>query len=215
MRLVCFAWALLGTAAAIRRPLELCTPDLPHQRFHVGILLLCIRGAASDALVQELDRLKTDVLHCPDDFCLVKKLCRRGKLEPQLAQYLTKAAAAIFAPYAKFFYIPPLLGWLAGSSRTSAELTTEDILQSVSVQDEGSEDGMNDDASEGVAAALEDRNERLTTADVRDSIRKLRTFPGKTRTATKSVHRNMEELESFVLGSSWCPHQKKISNYLK
>ncbi|XP_077531651.1 uncharacterized protein LOC144144142 [Haemaphysalis longicornis] len=89
MRLVCFAWALLGTAAAMRRPLELCTPDLPHQRFHVGILLLCIRGAASDALVQELDRLKTDVLHCPDDFCLVEKLCRRGKLEPQLAQYLT------------------------------------------------------------------------------------------------------------------------------
>lgn len=35
-----------------------------------------------------------------------------------------------------FFYVPPLLTWLAGSSRTSAELTTEDIAQTVSVQDE-------------------------------------------------------------------------------
>ncbi|XP_037570419.1 uncharacterized protein LOC119451574 [Dermacentor silvarum] len=82
------AWLLLRTTFAVRPPLDLCTPDLPHQRFHVGILFLCIRGAASDLLVQQLDHLKTDVLHCHDDFCLVDKLCQRGQLEPELAKYL-------------------------------------------------------------------------------------------------------------------------------
>ncbi|XP_077504994.1 uncharacterized protein LOC144114865 isoform X3 [Amblyomma americanum] len=89
MKFVLFIWLLLQTAVAPRPPLDLCTPDLPHQRFHVGILFLCIRGAASDLLVQQLNHLKNDVLHCRDDFCLVETLCQRGQLEAELARYLT------------------------------------------------------------------------------------------------------------------------------
>lgn len=50
---------------------------------------------------------------------------------------------------------------------------------------------MNNDASEGAAAALEDYDEHATTADVVDSIQKLRTCPGKNRTATDSLPRNV------------------------
>lgn len=102
------------------------------------------------------------------------------------------------------------------ATRTSAELTNEDILQSVQ-DDEGSEDDMNDGvgASEGAAAALEDCDEPVTTADVLDSLRKLRTFLGKSRTATEAVHRNVDELECFVLQSLSCTHQKKITDFFK
>ncbi|XP_049268030.1 uncharacterized protein LOC119386751 isoform X2 [Rhipicephalus sanguineus] len=87
MRLFTFAW-LLQTTLAVTSPLDLCTPDLPYQRFHVRILFLCIRGAASDLLVQQLDHLRTDVLQCRDDFCLVNNLCLRGQLAANLMREL-------------------------------------------------------------------------------------------------------------------------------
>ncbi|XP_075735489.1 uncharacterized protein LOC142776169 [Rhipicephalus microplus] len=87
MRLLICVW-IVQTSLALTSPLDLCTPDLPYQRFHVRILFLCIRGAASDLLVQQLDHLRTDVLQCRDDFCLVMNLCLKGQLEPELAKYL-------------------------------------------------------------------------------------------------------------------------------
>ncbi|CAN7950417.1 unnamed protein product [Ixodes pacificus] len=102
------------------------------------------------------------------------------------------------------------------ATMTSAELTTEDIVQSIR-DDEGSDDGMNDDVAdnEGCVATPEDCDETATTADMMDIMWKFRTFLGKSGTATESLHRNVGELKSFVLQRLCCTHQKKITDYFK
>lgn len=102
------------------------------------------------------------------------------------------------------------------ATMTSAELTTEDIVQSIR-DDEGSDDGMIDDVAdnEGGATTPEDCDEAVTTADMMDIMRKFRIFLAKSATATESLHRNVDELEAFVLQSLCCAHQKKITDYFK
>lgn len=91
------------------------------------------------------------------------------------------------------------------ATMTSAELTTEDIVQSIR-DDEGSDDVVD---SEGGAAAPEDCDETVTTADMMDIVRKFRIFLGKSTTVTESLQRNVDELESFVLQSFCCTHKQK------
>ncbi|KAM7313344.1 tigger transposable element-derived protein 6-like [Ixodes scapularis] len=86
------------------------------------------------------------------------------------------------------------------ATMTSAELTTEDIVQSIR-DDEGSDNGMNDGVAdnEGGTAAPELCDETVTTADMMDIVQKFRIFLGKSSTAIELLHRNVDELESFVL----------------
>ncbi|KAG0436012.1 hypothetical protein HPB47_018195 [Ixodes persulcatus] len=64
---------------------------------------------------------------------------------------------------------------------------------------EGVVKGIPPEDSAGDAAAPEDCDETMTTTDMMDIVRKFRIFLGQSATATELLHRNVDELESFVL----------------
>ncbi|KAH6947227.1 hypothetical protein HPB50_017613 [Hyalomma asiaticum] len=102
------------------------------------------------------------------------------------------------------------------AAMTSAELKTEDILQTIQ-DDKGSNDSVDGavDNESTTSSQPEDCDEVMTPADIMDIVWKGRIFLGKSATATKSLHRNVDELEAFVLQSLCCTRQKKITDYIK
>ncbi|KAH6935215.1 hypothetical protein HPB50_004784 [Hyalomma asiaticum] len=98
---------------------------------------------------------------------------------------------------------------------TSAELTTDDILQSVQGTEAQDED-CSDDTGDDVTVAPEDRDESVSATDTLDYLRKLRIFVEKSGRATEAVHKNADGLESFVMQSlCCCTRQKTITDYFK
>ncbi|KAH6945055.1 hypothetical protein HPB50_006976 [Hyalomma asiaticum] len=97
---------------------------------------------------------------------------------------------------------------------TAAELTTDDIPQSVQgkeTQDEQCSDDMNGD----VTVAPEDRDKSVSATNALDYLRKLRIFIEKSSTATEAVHKNADGLKSFVMLSLCCTHQKNDHGLLQ
>ncbi|KAH7970478.1 hypothetical protein HPB49_007760 [Dermacentor silvarum] len=88
---------------------------------------------------------------------------------------------------------------------TSAELTTDDILQSVQGTETHYEE-CSHDMDNYVTVAPEDRDELVSATDALEYLRKLRLFIGKSGTATEAVHKNADGLELFVLHLSKNDH---------
>lgn len=98
---------------------------------------------------------------------------------------------------------------------TSAELTTDDILQSVQGTEAQDED-CSDDTGDDVTVAPEDRDESVSATDALDYLRKLRIFVEKSGRATEAVRKNADGLESFVMQNlCCCTRQKTITDYFK
>ncbi|KAH6935547.1 hypothetical protein HPB50_006764 [Hyalomma asiaticum] len=96
-----------------------------------------------------------------------------------------------------------------------AELTTDDILQSVQGTEAQDED-CSDDTGDDVTVAPEGRDESVSATDALDYLRKLRIFVEKSGGATEAVHKNADGLESFVMQSlCCCTRQKTITDYFK
>ncbi|KAG0423208.1 hypothetical protein HPB47_000996 [Ixodes persulcatus] len=95
---------------------------------------------------------------------------------------------------------------------TSAELTTDNILNSVREQNDCSdEENANDEDEE--ATVTDQQEESVSNSHVLSAISKLRIFFGRCASATETVHRKVDDIESFVLQRLCSTYQKKISDF--
>ncbi|KAK8756522.1 hypothetical protein V5799_000780 [Amblyomma americanum] len=84
------------------------------------------------------------------------------------------------------------------AAATSAELTTEDIVNQVREQD---------DANTGSA---HEEEEIVSSSDVLVFLEKTRSFLGRCKDVPDDVHRKVEDVETFVLQRLSSTRQKKI-----
>ncbi|KAH9368652.1 hypothetical protein HPB48_004671 [Haemaphysalis longicornis] len=97
---------------------------------------------------------------------------------------------------------------------TSAELTSQDIVNTVRRHDGTSdEDAESDDADTETGPASQAEG-AVSNADVLQCVAKMCTFLSRCTNATKAVHKNVDSFESFVLHQLSGTRQAKNTDFL-
>lgn len=98
------------------------------------------------------------------------------------------------------------------AAATSAELTTEDIVNQVRGQEQCDDE---DDAEDADTVSTHEEEATVSSSDALVSIEKIRLFLGRCEDVPDDVHKKVEDVESFVLQRLSSTRQKKITDFFK
>lgn len=98
------------------------------------------------------------------------------------------------------------------AAATSAELTTEDIVNQVRGQEQCDDE---DDAEDADTVSTHEEEATVSSSDALVSIEKICLFLGHCEDVPDDVHKKVEDVESFVLQRLSSTRQKKITDFFK